>query len=1237
FRSLFGRGWWSLFDARLIVLAASGGDTIAMTTETNETAGFLRRNGVYSQLWPTGQQVPDTLTFDGAYYVLRRAGSTFASLYRASDGRFAGLRQLGSGREMRIEWSAEGMPVSVTDSWTGLTWTLTTDAAKRRITEIAIGDLVWRYEYDANDNLQRVLAPESATWRAYTYVNDRMTEARDASGNLIESHNYNSVGAAIDSTGPDDEIENIQYLAGTAPNEKIARLTMKTGAIAEYVLQPIGNAYRTVRITGGCSSCGARDASYAYDAEGHLVREQDASGYITVHTYAEGRQTAVEEHLRPQGCDPATDPNRCRLDPASLATAALEATTATIRTDYEYADPIWPDKPTSVATTSVLVPGGSRVTATVYHPLSGQVLRTNVSGWTGDAAKTDRGSSTIFYGDPPPNDDSDSALFDPYAPAFDPGGTFQSAWLALSQPPLLPKLMDGPRIDAEDLTLFVYYPVSEAIPSEMRGRLAAVKNAAGHVTHYESYDLFGNVTRVVDPNGVATEMEYDILGRLETTTIKGVAGCDTAKDPLCATDLTSTRIYSPPAGPLDSETRPGGGVTKYTYDTRGRIQTVSRGPSATDLRERIEYTYDAATSNKSGEVISALEGGTWVEKTRESFSYDTLGQLKRVTHAPIVTDGIVTEAAFAEYEYDAEGRVSGVRDEKHTTANTCYEYDPAGRVAKVAQTLGTTPCGGITTRYGYDAHGNLTSVTDPNGNVTTYVYDDFGSLISQQSPVTGTTFYHYDDAGNLIDTADARGARTTRAYDALGRVVTAETTLDGVTETVSWTYDDTTTGTFGIGRLAKMTDPAGTTDYRYERRGLLREEQRAFMASAPAPPPDDDGRSSALTGACGPGDPEPLAGKLSGDGRIPAPGPLHQATTKFTYDRDGNRASIAYPSTQLMVNYTFDFAGRPLNASGVINSAKYLPFGPLTELKFANSTTQTMQYDARYRMTRNDLTIDGVNGNQGEIARYLIGYDPASNITSINDGKDSEYNRQFEYDDLHRLTKANTGAALWRKGDYQWDAMGNIVRAQLTEVIPGGPENLSAGNPKKFKPTDRPRSKKDLLRAGIQPLGRIMSFSYDETTPVITAVTLNDLCRPVRHDEAGNETAYAVTRSYWPRNLLASVSDSFNSEDPVPHTVAYSYDGRGVRATRTEFPSNGPDTLARRYYIYTPELQLLSATRDDAENVWEPDAFPQPSFANNVHYEIIWFGGRPVAQFNPGSFTRFTFTDHLGTPILQTD
>ena len=59
-----------------------------------------------------------------------------------------------------------------------------------------------------------------------------------------------------------------------------------------------------------------------------------------------------------------------------------------------------------------------------------------------------------------------------------------------------------------------------------------MKNAAGHITRYENYDVFGNATRVIDPNGVAVERTFDPLGRLVTSTTKGVVGCNTADDPL---------------------------------------------------------------------------------------------------------------------------------------------------------------------------------------------------------------------------------------------------------------------------------------------------------------------------------------------------------------------------------------------------------------------------------------------------------------------------------------------------------------------------------------------------------------------------------------------------------------------------------------------------------------------------------------------------------------------------------
>jgi RHS repeat-associated protein len=38
-----------------------------------------------------------------------------------------------------------------------------------------------------------------------------------------------------------------------------------------------------------------------------------------------------------------------------------------------------------------------------------------------------------------------------------------------------------------------------------------------------------------------------------------------------------------------------------------------------------------------------------------------------------------------------------------------------------------------------------------------------------------------------------------------------------------------------------------------------------------------------------------------------------------------------------------------------------------------------------------------------------------------------------------------------------------------------------------------------------------------------------------------------------------------------------------------------------------------------------------------VLYEYIWFNGQPVAQIDAGPVTHWTFTDHLGTPLIQTD
>jgi YD repeat-containing protein len=89
-----------------------------------------------------------------------------------------------------------------------------------------------------------------------------------------------------------------------------------------------------------------------------------------------------------------------------------------------------------------------------------------------------------------------------------------------------------------------------------------------------------------------------------------------------------------------------------------------------------------------------------------------------------------------------------------------------------------TPAGGgtaLVTSYGYDAVGQLTSVTYPGQGPITYAYDAAHRLTGITDAAGNSVTYTLDNAGNRTaeETKDASGtlARTiTRAFDALNRV-----------------------------------------------------------------------------------------------------------------------------------------------------------------------------------------------------------------------------------------------------------------------------------------------------------------------------------------------------------------------------------------------------------------------------------------------------------------------------------
>lgn len=104
--------------------------------------------------------------------------------------------------------------------------------------------------------------------------------------------------------------------------------------------------------------------------------------------------------------------------------------------------------------------------------------------------------------------------------------------------------------------------------------------------------------------------------------------------------------------------------------------------------------------------------------------------------------------------------------------------------------------------------------------------------------------------------------------------------------------------------------------------------------------------------------------------------------------------------------------------------------------------------------------------------------------------------------------------------------------------------------------------------------------------------------------------------------IVAVIDDGASLFPPSPTAAA---------TAKTAAAAPGQDLTAkaiaagtRQFFLYTPEMNLLAET--------DLTTAQHPAIAN----EYIWFNGHPVAQVDSTGTTAWTFTDHLGTPILQT-
>ena len=128
---------------------------------------------------------------------------------------------------------------------------------------------------------------------------------------------------------------------------------------------------------------------------------------------------------------------------------------------------------------------------------------------------------------------------------------------------------------------------------------------------------------------------------------------------------------------------------------------------------------------------------------------------------------------------------------------------------------------GFDTNYQYDTLGNLVTVIPSRGNSTSIVYDSLSRKTQMTDPAMGTWHYYYDNGGNLVQQTDAKGQTTKFHYDALNRLEIKEYVgyQNGAYD-VSYAYDDDGTASpYAIGKLTRVIDHSGTTQFYYDMLG----------------------------------------------------------------------------------------------------------------------------------------------------------------------------------------------------------------------------------------------------------------------------------------------------------------------------------------------------------------------------------------------------------------------------------
>jgi RHS repeat-associated protein len=338
-------------------------------------------------------------------------------------------------------------------------------------------------------------------------------------------------------------------------------------------------------------------------------------------------------------------------------------------------------------------------------------------------------------------------------------------------------------------------------------QLTSMTDPDGHKLQYK-YNGAGQLTQITDPDGHLIELTYEkpeYTGRLTRIrrVVNGTEATIGNKDVITtlsyaipaaselscpAGTLGDTVIVSPngsPNGEVNSKSaehktsycfNSSDEVTK-TIDQRGNLSTAAYEPGTGSL---IKYQNPGDTAEGvSGptNTIAYNASGAPTEFSEGTGTSSTLNT--SLTYGGGSGHGGQVEPSLIQTPFSAPGQKA---EKAH---RTFYGYDEHGNVTSVNQ---DSEVGKPEVKLVYNAKGQLETSTDPNGNVTKYNYNETTHDLVKIEPPSplGVIELTYDSLDRVHTVKDGRGNTATYTYDGEDRITKIEYS-DG--SSVSFKFD----------------------------------------------------------------------------------------------------------------------------------------------------------------------------------------------------------------------------------------------------------------------------------------------------------------------------------------------------------------------------------------------------------------------------------------------------------------